>query len=291
MTETSPANRIVNAMSVDVEDYYQVWALSPAAPRDRWDDHPPRVVENTQRTLDLFARHGVTATFFMLGCVAERHPKLARLIVDQGHELASHGYAHFKVQEQDAKTFFDDVSRTKKILEDHSGQAVAGFRAASFSISEATWWAFDALAEAGYRYSSSLHPIKHDHYGMPDAPRAPFQPTQKAITEIPVATAEIFGRRISCAGGGHFRLFPYWWSKSLLRRVNQDNRLSATFYFHPWEIDPGQPVLRPISLKSRLRHYTNLDVMERKLQRLLTDFNWDRIDRVYADRLEAKSAA
>ena len=189
----------------------------------------------------------------MLGCVAEKHPNLPRAVVEAGHELASHGYAHFKVGEQDPETFLADVTRTKTLLEDLSGQAVQGYRAASFSITRDTWWAFDALAEAGYRYSSSLHPIRHDHYGMPDAPRRPFQPCDSAIREIPVATVDWHGRRISCAGGGHFRLLPYLWSRTLLRRINGADRQSAVFYFHPWEIDPGQP-------RSKLRRHRQVRV-------------------------------
>lgn len=281
--------RIVNAMSVDVEDYYQVWALSSAIPRANWGDHRPRVERNTCRILEMFADYGMRATFFMLGCVAERHPTLVQEIVNQGHELASHGYAHYRVSEQGAETFLEDVSRTKKLLEDLSGVRVKGYRAASFSINQDTWWAFDVLEEAGYCYSSSIHPIRHDHYGMPNAPRFPFQPNNSGIKEIPVATAMILGRRVSCAGGGYFRLLPYRWSRFLLRQVNWQEGQPATFYFHPWEIDPGQPVIKDIPLRSRFRHYTNLHLMEKKLRRLLSEFAWSRIDEVYAQSLGAEN--
>ncbi len=279
---TPPApGRITNAMSVDVEDYYQVWAFSSAVSRNSWSDFPSRVEDNTSRILDLFAETGTTATFFTLGCVAEQHPNLIRRIVDLGHEVASHGYAHYKVHEHNPQEFMQDVLRTRKLLEDISGTPVIGYRAAGFSINQEVWWAFNVLAEAGYRYSSSIHPIRHDHYGMPNSPRFPFQPDGGALLEIPVATVEFGRRRLSCAGGGFFRLLPYQWSRWCLNRVNDAERQPATFYFHPWEIDPGQPRIKGISIRSRFRHYTNLRHMSAKLRRLLTDFNWSRIDAVY----------
>jgi polysaccharide deacetylase family protein (PEP-CTERM system associated) len=250
--------------------------------RAKWDSFPSRVEDSTKRTLDLFAEAGVHATFFTLGCVAERHKGLVRAISDAGHEVASHGWAHYRVGEQTPAEFRADVTRTKKVLEDLSGQEVKGYRAASFSIDRKTWWAFDELAEAGYRYSSSIHPIVHDHYGVPDAPRFPFAPTKgNPLTEIPVGTLDLRGRRLSCAGGGFFRLLPYRWSSFAIGRVNGAERQPVTFYFHPWEIDPGQPRISPAPLRSRVRHYTNLSVMEAKLKRLLRQFRWDRVDAVY----------
>lgn len=271
--------RMMNAMSVDVEDYYQVSAFAGALTREDWAGLPSRVEDNTRRCLDLFERHGASATFFTLGIVAERHPELIRDIVRRGHELASHGYAHHRASDQDPKTFLSDITRTKKILEDTGGVAVNGYRAASFSINGANWWAYDCLAEAGYRYSSSLHPIVHDHYGMPDAPRFGFYPNQSTLVEFPVSTIEIGKRRFSCAGGGFFRLLPYGWSRWALHRLNERDGRPGIFYFHPWEIDPAQPRMPNLPLKARLRHYTNLDVMERKLARLLRDFAWTRLDR------------
>lgn len=270
--------RIVNAMSVDVEDYYQVSAFAGSIDRKAWADLPSRVEDNTRRCLDLFERHAARATFFTLGIVAERYPSLMREIVRRGHELASHGWAHYRVTDQDPKTFLDDITRTKKTLEDTAGVAVNGYRAASFSINGANWWAYDCLAEAGYRYSSSLHPIVHDHYGMPDAPRFGFFPNESKLVEFPVSTIELGRRRFSCAGGGFFRLLPYGWSRWALGRLNRRENKPGIFYFHPWEIDPAQPRMPGLPLKSRLRHYTNLGVMEAKLSRLLSDFAWSRLD-------------
>lgn len=279
--------RIVNAMSVDVEDYYQVSAFAGAVDRGDWAGLPSRVEDNTRRCLDLFERHGARATFFTLGMVAERYPALMQEIVRRGHELASHGYAHFRVTDQDPKTFLADITRTKKILEDAGGVAVNGYRAASFSINGANWWAYDCLAEAGYRYSSSLHPIVHDHYGMPDAPRFGFYPNESSLVEFPVSTIELGSRRFSCAGGGFFRLLPYAWSRWALNRLNKKEQRPGIFYFHPWEIDPQQPRMTNLPLKSRLRHYTNLNVMESKLSRLLREFAWSRLD----EALQAPVAA
>jgi polysaccharide deacetylase family protein (PEP-CTERM system associated) len=281
---------IVNAMSVDVEDYYQVSAFAGSVDRSRWDGFPSRVTANTRRILDLFAKVDVKATFFTLGCVAKRDPGLVRAIADAGHEVASHGWEHYRVGQQTPAEFRADVTRTRLLLEDQSGQAVTGYRAASFSIDRSTWWAFDELAEAGYHYSSSIHPIRHDHYGVPDAPRFPFTPSEsgaghRRLTEIPVGTIDLRGKRLSCAGGGFFRLLPYRWSSYAIGKVNRVERQPVTFYFHPWEIDPGQPRISPVPLRSRVRHYTNLSVMEAKLKRLLADFKWDRIDRVYRDSL------
>ena len=270
----------VNAMSVDVEDYFQVSAFEGLVPREAWDSQPQRVEANTHAVLDLFAEAGVRATFFTLGWVAQRHPGLVRRICDEGHELASHGWAHVRATEQDRRTFFEDVSRTKALLEDLSGVAVRGYRAASYSIVRRNWWAFEALAEAGYRYSSSVYPIHHDLYGVPDAPLEPFRPDNADILEIPVSVVEVAGRRLPAGGGGFFRLYPYAFSRWAIRRVNRAGR-RLVFYFHPWEIDPGQPRMAGASRRSRLRHYLNLERMRPRLVRLLRDFRWDRMDRVF----------
>ncbi len=272
---------IVNAMSVDVEDYYQVWALSSMVKRSEWSSCESRVVASTSRILDMFDAAGVKATFFTLGCVAKNYPDLVRRIVADGHELASHGYWHHKVHELTRDEFLEDVRSTRLLLEDIGGVPVRGYRAPSFSIGEQTPWAYDVLAEAEYTYSSSLHPIVHDHYGRPDAPRFPYLEAS-GIREIPVATVEWRGRRITCAGGGFFRLLPYqFWFRPLLRRLHAREAQPATFYFHPWEIDAGQPRVQGLPLRSRLRHYSNLGAMEGKLRRLLADFRWDRMDHVY----------
>jgi len=269
------------AMSVDVEDYLHTWALSPVIKRDDWDHWPSRVEAATMRIIELFDRHDVKSTFFMLGWVAKRAPMLVREIIARGHELASHGYYHDKVHDLSPEAFKKDVQDTRHLLEDLSNTPVRGFRAPSFSINDCCWWAYNQLEEAGYTYSSSLHPISHDHYGMPNAPLSPFHPTDTGFLEIPVATVEVLGRRVSCAGGGHFRLTPYQWSKWCLGRLANEKDRTAAFYFHPWEIDPGQPKVRGLPLRSKLRHYSGLAAMERKLKRLLIDFRWDRMDRLY----------
>jgi len=290
--DAAVGNAVTNAMSVDVEDYYQVSAFAGSVDRAAWNSFPSRVEDNTRRTLDLFAEASVRATFFTLGCVADRHKRLVRAIADAGHEVASHGWEHYRVGDQTPAEFRADVTRTKKLLEDLSGQEVKGYRAASFSIDRGTWWAFDELAEAGYHYSSSIHPIRHDHYGVPDAPRFPFAPVERnSLTEIPVGTLDLRGRRMSCAGGGFFRLLPYRWSSFAIGRVNGVEGQPVTFYFHPWEIDPGQPRISPAPLRSKLRHYTNLGVMEAKLKRLLREFHWDRVDAVYRLSSSAKAEA
>jgi polysaccharide deacetylase family protein (PEP-CTERM system associated) len=272
---------LVNAMSVDVEDYYQVSAFEPVVPRHQWATIASRVESNTERVLDLFDRAGIRATFFVLGCVAEGHPTLIRRIVAAGHELASHGYEHRRATDQTPATFLADISRTKKLLEDIAGVEVKGYRAASFSINRANWWAFEELAKAGYTYSSSVSPIRHDHYGEPSAPRHPFKPWPHDFIEIPITTVDVAGQRLSCGGGGFFRLLPYRWSHWAISRVNSCEFRPAIFYFHPWEIDPNQPRIARASIRSRLRHYTNLRVMETKVRRILEDFRWGRIDDVF----------
>lgn len=272
----------VNAMTVDVEDYFQVSAFEPYIARDSWDQRPQRVEHNTNRILDLFAAQGVKATFFTLGWVAERHPALIHRIVADGHELASHGYSHIRATQQTPAEFREDVIRTKALLENLGGVAVQGYRAASYSIGAGNLWALAELEQAGYRYSSSIYPIRHDLYGMPEAPRFAFHPANAPrLLEVPITTVIAFKRTLPCGGGGFFRFWPYAWSRWALRRVNRGDRQSGVFYFHPWEIDPDQPYQPGISLKTRLRHYLNLSRMERRLQALLHDFRWDRMDRVF----------
>jgi polysaccharide deacetylase family protein (PEP-CTERM system associated) len=278
----TPASAVpVHAMSVDVEEHYHAWALSTAVPRPSWPEQPSRVVETTRRVLDLFAETGARATFFVLGSVARRHPDLVRAIVAAGHELGSHGLDHYRVSEQTPSQFFEDVRASRLILEDAGSVPVRGYRAANFSIGTAQWWAFERLAAAGYAYSSSVHPIRHDHYGIPEAPRRPFRPeVGSPLVEYPVATIELAGRRVTCAGGGFFRLLPYRWSQWCLDRLSREDGSPGIFYFHPWEIDPGQPRARGLPLRSALRHYVNLGRMEGKLRRLLHAARWDRIDHV-----------
>jgi polysaccharide deacetylase family protein (PEP-CTERM system associated) len=288
-SRVAAANGIVNAMSVDVEDYFQVSAFADQVSPGDWDNHSCRVERNTDLILQMFADHDTKATFFMLGWVAERYPLMLRRIVDAGHELASHGYEHIRVHRQTEAEFQADVRRTKGILEEIGGCAVNGYRAASFSIDERTPWAFDVLARAGHVYSSSVYPINHDLYGMPSAPRFTFRPDQRHdLLEIPVTTVIVGSKKFPCGGGGYFRLLPYFYSHWAMRRVNQKDGQPCMFYFHPWEIDPAQPRVPGASVKSRFRHYTNLGRMEARLRVVLKDFSWDRVDRVF---LPARSVA
>jgi polysaccharide deacetylase family protein (PEP-CTERM system associated) len=271
---------LTNALTVDVEDYFQVSALAPLIDRGSWDARECRIERNVDRLLALFAERDARATFFTLGWIAERYPHLVREIVAAGHELASHGYSHLRATEQSPADFLDDVSRAKGLLEDLGGRRVLGYRAPSFSIGSNNPWAFDVLLEAGYRYSSSVYPVQHDHYGMPDAPRFAYD-ARPGLREIPITTTRLLGRNLPAGGGGYFRLAPYRVSRWALRRVNAVDARPAIFYFHPWEIDPGQPRVPGTSLKTRFRHYINLDKTESRLARLLNDFRWGRVDEVF----------
>lgn len=278
---------IRNALTVDVEDYFQVWAFSRHIPRDAWDSMPCRIERNIDAILSLLEEHGAQATYFTLGWIAERYPGVVRRIVAAGHELASHGYAHLKVSEQTPEAFRQDITRAKKLLEDVAGVEVKGYRAPSFSIGRGNLWALQYLRRAGYCYSSSVYPVRHDHYGMPDAPRFAFYPDgAEGLLELPVTTVTIFRRNIPAGGGGYFRLFPYSMSRWCLKRVNAVEHRPCVFYFHPWEIDPDQPRQKGIGLKTRFRHYVNLSVMERRLRALCRDFEWDRMDRLFLDKDE-----
>ncbi|KEZ77858.1 polysaccharide deacetylase [Salinisphaera hydrothermalis C41B8] len=276
-----------NAMTVDVEEYFQVSAFEQHIGFEQWARMPSRVEASTDRILAMFELANVRATFFTLGWVAERHPGLIRRIVDAGHELASHGQNHVRVINQDRKTFGADIRKAKAVLEETGGQAVRGYRAASFSIGATNLWALDELAEAGYDYSSSIYPGTHDAYGMPEAPRFPFRPRPGGLLEIPVTTVDVGGRRLPCAGGGFFRLYPYRATRAALRRVNRRDGQPTIFYFHPWEIDPEQPRVPGLDAKRRFRHYLNIDRVEPRLRRLLTDFRWDRMDRVFPVNAES----
>jgi polysaccharide deacetylase family protein (PEP-CTERM system associated) len=272
---------LLNAMSVDVEDYFQVQAFAGTIDRADWDSLPCRVERNVDRLLEIFGNAGIKATFFTLGWVAERYPALIRRIVGGGHELASHGWNHTRADSQDEAAFRADIAKTKKFLEDVGGVEIIGYRAATFSIGPKNHWAFDVLGEEGYRYSSSLYPIRHDLYGDTAASRVPFHPNGLPLLEVPMTTVRWFGRNFPCSGGGYFRLLPYAVSKLNMRRVNGHDHNPCIFYFHPWEIDPEQPRRQNIDAKTRFRHYTNLGRMEGRLKRLLKDFAWDRMDRVF----------
>ncbi len=286
MNAPAPISAIahVNALTIDVEDYFQVWALSPRFPRARWDSVPCRVERNMDRILALLAGAGATATFFTLGWIAERYPALVRRVVAEGHELASHGYAHDRATEQSPDSFSADIRLAKMILEDIAGTDVKGYRAPSFSIGETNQWAFDCIAEAGYRYSSSIYPIRHDHYGFPDAPRFAFE-SRSGLMELPVTTVRALRRNWPAGGGGYFRLMPYSLSRWLIRRVNESDAQAAIFYFHPWELDPEQPHVDGLPPKARFRHYVNLGKTEARLGRLLGDFTWQRVDHVFGPAL------
>ncbi|RSZ59593.1 DUF3473 domain-containing protein [Massilia atriviolacea] len=273
---------IRNAMTIDVEDYFQVSAFAPIIARASWPSRECRVEANIERILAILAAGGVHATFFTLGWIAERYPDMVRRIVAGGHELASHGYGHLRASDQTRAEFADDVGRSKALLEDIGGQRVLGYRAPSFSIGTANLWALDVLHEAGYRYSSSIYPIAHDHYGMPDAPRFAFFPNgPDGLLEVPITTAMLGRRKLPAGGGGYFRLLPYSLSRWMMRRVNSEDGQPAIFYFHPWELDPGQPRPGGASLKTRFRHYVNLQRMEGRIKLLTRDFAWDRMDRIF----------
>jgi polysaccharide deacetylase family protein (PEP-CTERM system associated) len=273
---------IRNAMTCDVEDYFQVSAFAPHISRDSWSSRECRVERNMDRILGILDGAGIKGTFFTLGWIAERYPQVVRRIADGGHELASHGYAHLRASDQDRYEFTQDITRAKGLLEDISGQRVLGYRAPSFSIGPRNMWALEALQLAGYRYSSSIYPIAHDHYGMPDAPRFAFYPNgEDGLLEVPITTVRVRDRNLPAGGGGYFRLMPYSMSRWMMRKVNRDDRQSAIFYFHPWELDPQQPRPEGLDLKSRFRHYVNLHRMEDRIRALTRDFAWDRMDRIF----------
>ena len=270
-----------NALSVDVEDWFQVGAFENVIARDSWDSLECRVERNSDAVLSLFDEAGVKATFFTLGWVAERYPALIRRIVDAGHEIASHGYGHDRVFTFTPGEFAADLERSRKLIEDAAGQQVRGYRAPSFSIDKRTPWAHEILSEQGYEYSSSVAPVKHDHYGWAEAPRFAFRPVAGSdFLEIPVTTAEFGPKRLAAGGGGFFRLLPYAFSSWAIRQVNGRDERPAIIYFHPWEIDPDQPRVANAPLKSKLRHYSRLDAMAGKLQKLAGDFEWVRLDEV-----------
>ena len=268
-------------MTVDVEDYFQVSAFERYIDKSKWDSLEHRVEKNTHRIVDLLAETDTKATFFTLGWVAERYPELIKRIVNEGHELACHGYEHIRVTEQTQEQFRADIVRTKKILEDIGGKEVIGYRAASYSINSENLWAHNVLAEENFRYSSSVYPVKHDLYGIPDAPRFCYKPIEgSGFLEIPITTVRLGQKNMPCGGGGFFRFYPYTLSKWAFRYINNGNQ-SAIFYCHPWEIDPDQPRQHGLNLKTRFRHYLNLNKMEQRIRYLLTDFHWDTMENVF----------
>lgn len=280
----TPTER-VNAMTVDVEDYFQVQAFEDNIERASWEYIPRRVEANVERLLDLFAANQIKATFFTLGWIAERHPEVLRRVARGGHEVASHGYDHTRVDRLTPTKFREDVSRTKAVLEDITGNFVLGYRAPTFSIGQNTPWAYNILEDVGYRYSSSIYPIRHDLYGASNAPREPFRPSSRTLWEFPLSTRPIFGNNVPCSGGGYFRLLPYWLSRRNLAYINRVEKMPTIFYTHPWEIDAGQPKIAGIRVRSRVRHYTNLKIMPTRLEQLVRDFHWGRIVDAFAEWL------
>jgi len=270
-------------MTCDVEDYFQVSAFEDLVRKSTWGERECRIPRNVERVLQIYDDAGIKGTFFTLGWVAEYYPEVVRRIAEAGHEVASHGMQHCRVWDQTEDEFRADISRTKRLLEDVTGQPIQGYRAASWSLDRRTPWAHRIMAEEGYRYSSSIYPISHDHYGLPDAPVWPFYVGDSNLLEIPASAPRCLGRNLPAAGGGYFRLLPFAVSRWLLRRVRQDHDIPAIFYFHPWELDPGQPRMDRISVKTRFRHYVNLSRFEDRLVRLLRELAWDRMDRVYLE--------
>ena len=272
---------VVNGLSVDVEDYYHVSAFDRVVPKDEWPRLESRVEANTQRLLETFDRAGVKATFFFLGCVAERFPGLVREVVQARHEVASHGYHHQLVYTLPPRLFREDVRSSKALLEDLSGARVRGYRAPSYSITKASLWALDVLVEEGYEYDTSIFPIHHDRYGIPDAPRHVHVRERAAgtIIEVPGSTVQVAGFNLPIAGGAYFRIFPYEWTRWGIERVNTVEGKPIMFYLHPWEVDPEQPRFQ-VSRTTRIRHYTRLKSTLPRFSRLLEQFRFDTVSSV-----------
>lgn len=284
-TGAAPATRAVHALSIDVEDYFQVAALARVVKPGDWGAMPSRVEANTDALLALFERKGVKATFFVLGWIAERHPDLIRRLASHGHEIASHGYSHQLIYNQTPEVFAEETRRSKTLLEDIIQQPVTGYRAASYSITHRSLWALDILTDLGFTWDSSIFPIRHDNYGIPGSPREPYllkTGNGGVLREFPLTTARVFGQNIPAAGGGYFRQFPYPVFRHLFRRASQGDRVPQMFYLHPWEIDPEQPRFNAASWFSRFRHYTNLSKCYGRLEQLLDDFQFDTVSNSYS---------
>lgn len=276
----------LNALTVDVEDYFQVAAFDACIPPEQWESMPQRAAINTRRLLDVFDAQGAKATFFVLGWIAERFPELVREIDARGHEVASHGYSHAKATTQTPEEFYQDVLKARLLLESIIGKPVIGYRAPSFSIGKSNEWAFAKLKQAGYLYTSSTYPVVHDHYGTPDWPQQPYI-RDEGILEIPMPVLNKWSMQLPIAGGGYFRLLPYFISRFLISRFLQTAAHPYMFYFHPWEIDPSQPRIEQAPAKSKFRHYVNLQRMEGKVSALLRDYRWQSVANVYASHLPA----
>jgi polysaccharide deacetylase family protein (PEP-CTERM system associated) len=273
-----------NAFTIDVEDYFQVSAFEGVVDRKQWTDMPSRVEDNTRRLLDLGERHHTKATCFVLGWIAERYPNLVREIDQRGHDVACHGYSHRLIYQQSPAEFAEETRHAKEVIEQLLGRPVRGYRAASYSITKRSLWALDTLIELGFEYDSSVFPVRHDRYGIPDAPRFPHVIEREvgSIVEFPVSTLDLAGFNLPVGGGGYFRIFPYWVSAGAIARLNQREGQPAMFYVHPWEIDPGQPRVHAGRL-SRFRHYFHLDKCEGRLDRLLASASFTDVETVLAD--------
>ena len=283
---------VVNAMTIDVEDYFHVTAFEGIAPRHHWDDFESRVCRNTDRLLEIFAEARTRATFFVLGWVAERHPSLVRRIAEGGHELACHSYAHRLVYDLTERAFRDDLRRARAVIEDAAGVRVVGYRAPTYSITPRSLWALDILIEEGFRYDASIFPIHHDRYGIPISPRRPYTIRRAVgtIVEVPGSTVRVGPLNLPVGGGGYFRLLPYEWTQRGIDRLNRRERRPAVFYLHPWEIDPDQPRL-PLGAVARFRHYRNLAETEGRLRRLLADFTFGTIDEMLRHAPDCETAS
>ena len=283
-----PKNTFIsNALTIDVEDYFQVSAFSNIINKKNWDEKECRIEKNIDNIISILDLKKIKATFFTLGWIAERYPSMIKKILMEGHELASHGYAHEKVSEISKSDFYQDVTRAKGILEDIGGKQINGYRAPSFSIAEKNFWAMEILSETGHRYSSSIYPVKHDHYGSPNAPRFPYKVFSELL-EVPPTTVKLFGRNFPASGGGYFRLLPYSISKKMLDHVNSSENKPVVFYFHPWEIDSHQPKISNLSIKTRFRHDKNIEKMEEKIKKLVEDFHWDRMDNIFLKKISVE---
>jgi len=265
---------VTNYLTIDVEDYFQVAAFEKKITPDEWPQYQSRVNNNTRKILDILDKRHTKATFFIVGWIAEKHPELVREISRRGHEIGCHSYRHQRITALSKDAFRDDTKRSKDILESIIGRKVLGYRAPSYTITKRTLWALDILVELGFEYDSSIFPIYHDTYGIPDAPRFSYKHDGLDLIEYPISTALILGRKVPVSGGGYFRLFPYWFTKRALQSINTQEKQPFVFYIHPWEIDPDQPRIENISLKSRFRHYNNLSRTNDRFDKLLTDFQF-----------------
>lgn len=276
MSKTSPSIRqkLKNYLTIDVEDYFQVAAFEDIVSPDSWFSMECRVERHTAVILDILEKHRVKATFFVVGWIAEKYPALVQAINKHGHEIGCHSYLHRKIYNLTAEEFREDTKRAKNIIEDITGKSVLGYRAPSYSITRKSLWALDILEELGFEYDSSIFPIYHDNYGIPDAPRFEYKLPNNNMTEYPISTALFMGRKIPVAGGGYFRLFPYWFTKMFLKKINQRENKPFIFYLHPWEVDPNQPRMKQAKLFSKFRHYNNLDKTAERFTRLLEDFSF-----------------